>query len=493
MRVRSLVLVNPPVDPGSSRSGNLGCFPPLGLHSLATAVAARESGLELDAIRVVDAEVLGSVSSVAGHLDADVVGISVLAANYRNAIRLAREAKRRGAVVVLGNDYASAMCRPILERRPEVDYIVLGDATEERFCALLRALGGNQPVGLIPGLAFRSSVGSVCVTEPPPVSRPPAIVSRRFVEHPQVYFDNYLRRYGHLHHDPVRCTSTCYAQGCNWGADVTRRCIYCDIPDLCLRALPPRAVWDNVKELQETQGVTWIYEVCDSFSGLCVRDSSGRSFVDDLIAVRPAELDMAWFVYARASDISPTTVSQMAALGVRRVNIGFDAGCSRALSALSKGVSQDVNERAVELLVAAGIQIYCSFVLGSPGEDGASLEATVCFAERMVRVAGHLMGAIMVSPLLPLPGSRAWARLQGSCGRGRTVQSSGRFVDLEDDSIDLYLLCSLWAQEFCSASIEDIVRAAGTIERSAREAGVVTGGFGVPEQDRGGSLVREAE
>ena len=88
-------------------------------------------------------------------LNADVVGISSLfTPYYREALEVARRAKRRSsAPVVVGGSHASAAPESLLAL-PAVDYVILGEG-ERAFVEFLQFLLGRKPVEAVPNLAYK--------------------------------------------------------------------------------------------------------------------------------------------------------------------------------------------------------------------------------------------------------------------------------------------------------------------------------------------------
>jgi len=89
-------------------------------------------------------------------LKPDVVGISSLFTPYfREALEVAARVKKRtDAIVVMGGSHASAVPESLLAS-PQVDYVIRGEG-ERAFVEFLRYLKGEQAIGRVPNLAYRS-------------------------------------------------------------------------------------------------------------------------------------------------------------------------------------------------------------------------------------------------------------------------------------------------------------------------------------------------
>lgn len=95
-------------------------------------------------------------------LQPDVVGISSLfTPYYREALEVARRAKRRlQAPVVMGGAHASAAPESLLAS-PDVDYVIRGEG-EKPFVEFLRFLQGRETIDAVPGLAYKRADGFYC-------------------------------------------------------------------------------------------------------------------------------------------------------------------------------------------------------------------------------------------------------------------------------------------------------------------------------------------
>lgn len=486
-------LINAPNEGQVHQSGSASYYPHLGLLSIATYLRSVRPDVEVE---VIDGSVT-PLSEIISRVNADVVGISVLTPTYIPGLKIAQVAKSRGAITVLGNDHATNLYNPILHNRPEVDYVVCGDHGEIPLELLVRHIEGNLSIDGVPNLAYRKDNG-VAVNKGVKVgARGEQIDAKGFMRYPldafpipdrtlvekvDTYFHNYEQDYGRFHDNPVRQTTINIARGCGWGESDDRRCTFCDIYDLTKRTMSPDRAWQEVRSLQNL-GYNFLYEVCDSFTSF----AGNGSFLDQLLAAKPSDLNPEWFVYARATELHrPGTIDKLKALGVTRVNVGIDAADDTVLRGMSKGASQKINREAVEACARAGIQMYISFVFGSMGETSETLQTTYSFIESVVQT-DHVV-AIDPSVLLPLPNSPAWKYLLDQ-DMGKHIASQIGFIpkyrtDFRKkyggvDILPTDELAQDWVKTFCGCTYNEILEVRDKIVDLQRGHNFVFGGFGV--------------
>ncbi|MEK9165632.1 MAG: radical SAM protein [Patescibacteria group bacterium] len=397
-------LINAPTDPGIGGGGNTGCFPHLGILSIATALIKKFPDFEIECI---DGSVT-AIDEIIAEVDADIVGISALTMTYESTLAIAREAKKKGAFVVVGNDHPSRLANMIIQNRPEIDVVVRGDYGEVPMTQLVKARMLGQDFDKISCLTFRDK-GEVKQTPAQEWSlNDLPIPDRSFIKDFEPYIKNYMATYARWHTgEKIIPMSINLARGCGYGE--RSRCLFCDILDLKRRAVSSERAWQEIRILVEKFGVNFLYEVCDSLSSFYQPiKGEDQGFLSRFVDSRPDDLFPQWLVYARADEIvrDYNLIELFSKLGVRRVNIGLESGDNQMLISIRKGYKVETNIRAIEILREANMEAHCSFVLGAIGESEQSLENTVSLCQQILEI-GHIV-VCDPSPLLPLPGAPAW-------------------------------------------------------------------------------------
>lgn len=436
-------LVLPPPDAGFSRLSRSGCFPPLGLLSIATYVQ-HTLGTKVD---VLDGELL-AIDEIEASLQKGVVGLSPTQITYENTLRLARTAKDLGCVVVMGGHHATALGERILLNRPEVDAVVVGDG-EEAFVALLR----GDPLDAIPNLIYRNADGAATRTAAVPMMTFDRLPwpDRSLLMLPQ-YFEAFTRQNPNK---PFQRPFSLFTQkGCGW-RDRSGGCSFCARTDKGWRARTPAQVWGEVRYLVESYGADYIWELSDDIL-------SDEAWFKAWVISRPADLTPAFLCYARPARVTAVTADLFAELGAYEVFLGVESGDDMLLRLCNKGSLSSSNLRAARLLCERGIRIFPSFVLGLEGESKSSLRRSEKHLGDLLECG--LIDVAAVSIFMPLPGSPSHMKLSH-------VPELSKLLATQDD-VPLALLQKEWVERFCSANLADLIE---TRERMLRMVPVGSG------------------
>lgn len=432
-REQRVQLISAPRDQETSPISRSGAYQPLGLLSIASYLLANQVCTEVE---VLDGEFL-SVAEIKSRITADIVGISCTTPSYRNALCIARAAKNRGSVVVLGGPHPSALGKTILKNRPEVDFIVQGDG-EESFAKLVL----DSPPGEISNLTYRDS-GTIIENPVRFTSLSNLPMLRRDLLPLEPYIDRYSTQSPSIF---GRRPAAIFSQkGCMW-RHRSAGCLFCGRLDRGWRGRPADQVWREISNLVDSSGVNFIWDVSDSFI-------SSRDWVFRFAASRPSNLNVNFFLYARSCELDSEIVDALAAIGCKEIFIGIESGVDSLLLNANKGTTSDDNLRAASLLASRGIRMFPCFVLGLPGESLETLEKTIRHAELLSTMCEW--STVSASVLVPLPGSRAFSLLRQT--------PEGKMLLPDADALDLELLGRMWVDRYCTASWESIHEAINRI------------------------------
>lgn len=129
-----------------------------------------------------------------------------------------------------------------------------------------------------------------------------------------------------------------------------------------------------------TVNPSWVYEFCEKYKQ--------AGFTAEIIAQSRANL-----ICQHQELLKP-----LREIGLKLMLVGFESGSQKVLDALKKGCTVEENLEAARLLKQNGIMVSGSFMLGSPGETRADIQATVDLVKRM---RPHFTS---VSTFTPIPG-----------------------------------------------------------------------------------------
>lgn len=464
MEVESVYLVNSGKDENEQHS----YFPALGIISLGTAVQKYRPDIELT---VTDAQVvpLNEIKSSMKRKDPDVIGISVMARGYENALKLVKEGKEINSEVILGNSYAASMGENILRNRPEVDYISTSSVGEFSFLGFLDYLEGRKNVTEVPKLLYRKN-GKInhnpetafswndrwtALDQLPTPNR--SLLSEREWD---VFLNNYIHCYNRLHDGPVTGVTTINrAKGC---PNYKRRCLFCGIEDLTLRFSSPEKFWEDVKRAKKQVDANVFFECCDGIS-------SSSNWLKQVTEAKPEELEnTSFWAYANPLTIGSETAKLLRELGMVRAILGFESGNEKMLKRLKSGqASIKQNKKASLLLENQGIDAYGCLVFGAPGETPESLRDSIDFA---YWCKDHRI-SIEAQPLYPGYESRAREMLIEPGIAERNAEREGFEINnsqllgqmnkkyRREDNPDMEEMTKDWLDIFCNVSWEDIMEA----------------------------------
>ncbi|HNT98213.1 MAG TPA: cobalamin-dependent protein, partial [Elusimicrobiales bacterium] len=163
-RNKRIIFVNPPLsieDRYGVKHQSGGQTPPLGLLCLAT--MAREKGfdasiLDAAALKLGYRETVGAILERAP----GCVGITAVTISIAHAAELAARLKKAdpGLVVMIGGPHLTALPAETMERYPQFDLGVVGEA-DHTIVELLEALESGRDFSQVKGLILRTPAGTV--------------------------------------------------------------------------------------------------------------------------------------------------------------------------------------------------------------------------------------------------------------------------------------------------------------------------------------------
>lgn len=446
-------LIQPTTGPYRSNS-RTGCYAPLGLVSIATYVRSQCPDTDIE---IIDGELV-TQEEILQRLDADIVGISTNAVTYPQAIETAETAKERGAKVVLGGVYASAIPDLILHNRGQlVDHLVVG-------------YGEKPMVDIIRGVAPR-----LIVNHKPPLDL--LLYPNRSPVDANLYIEAFRANHPTWNH---RATNIFTNLGCEWKAKSDGGCIFCSRSGQTPAYRDGSNIWREVRELVEHYKVDYLVDFSDTT--LQNLDVFGK-----LVRDRPVDLNPDWHIFARMDELTPQTVKLASQLPCRHMFVGIESGDPERYKAANKMAGSPAESLAkARLLNEYDIALTPSYVIGLPGETEESLQTTLEHAYRLRQITGF--EEIFCCQLIPFPGSVAFQMLR-------------KRYAIQSDMIDVQYLKRLWADTFCSASFCEMERCVNdilslgeyriTISRSL-DAGDASAGNRETER-REGLMTRESE
>jgi anaerobic magnesium-protoporphyrin IX monomethyl ester cyclase len=358
--------------------------PPLAYGYMATALKA--AGHEvLHADLPFEGNSPASLGKRLDDLHPDLVGVTSVAQSYFHALELARTVREWNPTVpvVFGGPHVSFIAKECLQRHKEVDYVLLYDSEESlvELCAALSAGGERQQLSKVPGVAFRN--GEAIRMTPP---SPPAMDLDRYGLPDRSIFD--MGEYLAYDYETVVMT----ARGC------PSRCTFCSttIAGRTARWNSPEHVVDEMEFVNDL-GFSSIFFGDDTFSG------NPRRAIAICDEIRRRRLQIPWTSNMRAQDARPQVMEAMVAAGAYRVFVGFESIQEQVLRLVKKGTSPTRLYKTARRIMAAGLDLHASFIIGAPGDTPETLAATLDF----IRLINPTVATFNV--MEPRPGTDVFA------------------------------------------------------------------------------------
>ena len=312
---------------------------------------------------------------------------------------------------VIGGWFASV--RPDLQLQTGLyDCVVLGQG-EVTFDELVRALDSGVALDTVPGLALWRD-GQVVKTEKRGVAGWDAIPERMpwHLIDIEPYREHQLR--ARSHKDVLRMP-TPPAMGerkpyfgityfSSYGCP--EPCTFCCSPivtDRRWKAMPSDRLLDDLCELKER----WNFDVVrfhDANFG--VMQKRVKEFSQGLL---DRNAKFWWNAFIETNSIlkyDPATLDLMAASGMYIAEIGAEAGTDEMMKKIGKPIKGDDNIDAAVEMDKRGICASVTYIIGYPGEERASMMATIDQCRRL-HVAAPLARPT-VWPYRPIPGTAMW-------------------------------------------------------------------------------------
>ena len=359
----------------------------------------------------------------------DVVGISCLfAAQEWDALNLCRLAKRvnKDMKTVLGGVHPGTCARTLLEKCPEIDYIVIGEG-EMTFRELVENLASPEHV---PGVAFlkeghfRFTPRARFIEDLDSLPFP-----ARHLFPVRKYLDLSVPHSGYRN---IPFTQMITSRGC------AARCTFCALGNHWGTRQRKRSAAEVLNEIEDLIGGYGIREI---------------HFEDDnLTADRRRAVELFEGIKQRFPGLTWTVPTGMAvfSLDEELLEIMKDSGCysvSLAIESGSQWVLRELMRKPVDLdkvpvlvrkLRALGIESRGFFILGYPGETGKTMRQTIDYARSLELDWAHFFIAA------PLPGTEMY----------QTCLDRGYMKEADFDSMRSFHRAVISTPEFTPQEVE---------------------------------------
>ena len=373
-----LLLLQPP---GScrefTRSGS--CYPPLGLCQLAAMVDESDVFiLDADGLQLSKEETIERICEI----NPIAIGMTLTTYTFDMISEYSKPLCDLGFKIIIGGPQASLDPKGTIEKLPSCDWVFCGEA-ELQMREIINGIKENDLSG-IKGICFEQN-GELIISE--------KVIVENLGEIPFPTFDG-LPIEAYWCPDAINRPMLNFmtTRGC------PHRCGFCSSPALLgrkLRRWSTGKVVDEIEYLVNKFGIKEFSFVDDVFT----IDKNRLNRICELIIEK--KLDITWFCNSRADQINEETAILSAKAGCHQMYLGFESGHEKIIKLINKDTTIERLEEGAEILRKAGIGRSIGFVIGLPGENEETIQATIDIVNRVKpeRVQFTRWTPLVASPL----------------------------------------------------------------------------------------------
>lgn len=323
----------------------------------------------------------------------DIVGFSIRnidsAAMLRpdffleEAKELIEKTRQMGFITVVGGAGFSVMPQPAFSYL-NPDYGVVGEG-ETIFPKLVKALSFNEDPYAIPGVIGQKKLQPKTV-EPLQLTGFPGFLPSAINELDTRYF--------------TYCQDTPMGKIVGKASIQTKRgcpfhCIYCSHPNIegkLLRFYPPEAIAAEIKVLHDKHGISE-FEIVDSVFNYPI--DFAKAVCRE---IQKLKLKISWTCTCNPAFLTQSLLDLMQKAGCNRIEFGTESGSDKVLKLLRKSFkAKDVASASI-MCREAGVEFAHFLLIGSPGEDQATLTETLELMESVNPTNVLIMVGLRIYP-----------------------------------------------------------------------------------------------
>jgi anaerobic magnesium-protoporphyrin IX monomethyl ester cyclase len=310
----------------------------------------------------------------------DVVGITAVSQNFNHAVRHAKLARKHGLLTMIGGVHVSILPESLSEDM-DVGCIGEGELTVVELMKVFVKHKSFPPDELerIDNIVYWKN-GKLIKT------RPSQLISD--MDHQIPHPDRSLE-------GPVAHAYVFSSRGCPY------RCVFCSSSRYWnqVRFFSPEYVFSELEEVAKKSGA----KIISFYDDLFVANKKRLHDIATLIEQSGLSKKLKFTCSCRSNLVTEDVVADLKRMGVVSVGMGLESGNPRILNYLKgKTVTVETNNRAIQLLVSAGIKANASFVIGSPTETEEEMMDTYDFIRK------SKLSFVDIYVLTPYPGTPIW-------------------------------------------------------------------------------------
>jgi anaerobic magnesium-protoporphyrin IX monomethyl ester cyclase len=360
-------------------------FPPLGIGYIASFL--KQHGFD---VKVVDGtfQTEDKVIKEVERSSPRIVGIYSMYSMEKESISLAKRIRHLTDLMVAGGPLPTI--NP-LDFTEDFDVVVIGEAEHTMLDIVKNFLSGREVKG-IQGTVCKDG-GAVRYGE-----RRQPIVDIDSIPFPaRELFDNDSYKEYYTKHFGYTMTSMISSRGCPFKCDFCSKPVFGDT----FRSRSPQKIVDEMEYIVSL-GYDAIWFADDCFT--ITKDRVIRICEE----ITRRGLKVKWQCLSRADTIDLEMATKMKEAGCKRIYFGIEAGDSRILRIMKKGIDLQVAKKAVYAAKSAGMETGAFFIIGYPGESDQTILNTIKF------VTSLPLDYVSFTLPYPIPGTGLYEKVKHS-------------------------------------------------------------------------------
>jgi anaerobic magnesium-protoporphyrin IX monomethyl ester cyclase len=355
---------------------------PMGLLYLGTAL--KNAGID---VQVCDEIVEDNSVDLLDTFKPDFLGITVTSPMWERAKEIVREAKSRGVKVILGGPHLNYQPERCLEES-NADAVCIGEG-EETIVEWI-----NKDPNDVPGIIFRDD-DKIKVNPPRPVNND--LDNIPIPDRSLIDLSKYTKDEEFGWPLPLRGRQifrVFSSRGCPY------HCTFCASWRIFGRRIRYRSeenVLKEIRECKELYGAEYVMFIDDTFTMNTARMRRICSGLKDM--------KIHWACYSRVG-IPEEDLKIMKDSGCEMIGFGVEHGSLKVLRNIKKAITPEVIEETFRICRKIRLPAKANWMVGLPGENEEDFRESLEFAKRLNPPF------IMLSILIPLPGSEVYDKLQ---------------------------------------------------------------------------------
>lgn len=298
------------------------------------------------------------------------------------------------AVLIMGGPMASTI-PDLLMAHSRLDYVVVGEG-EETIIDLLDKLERGGDVGGVAGILYRDKAGRVWTTPARERMRDlAAMPAPRYDLFDMDSYVKFLQRSG-------RCWEISTSRGCY------AHCKYCKLT--FGNKITFRPVWHVIEEMtyiKTRYGIDRFNFVDDNF----LNSARQVNEMADALAAAPEKFKFRF--QGRADRINGTLAARLREVGCFDISYGLESGSQDVIDYMGKVLDLKKAEANLAEVLALGIDVHATFIVGMPVETAETIAKTKDFIRRVGLPTAN------AGILTPFPGTEIY----------RLAKEAGKIID----------------------------------------------------------------